>query len=192
MWKDQKPASINAYLRQKRQVAESEAARNVFTEQNNALDAPIQEDVGGVDPAFCVVERVAFDALSVVRVKVLAATRDQLVVTHSGETRDFFPVRAGEWFARVAASRRRLADQPDLVRLDLFLFHDLSSHGRALADFCEAISYSASEEGHPAFHPSPTAVGPFVFPDARLKAPSRCVAREGNTILHVYSTETAE
>ena len=60
----------------------------------------------------------------VVRVKVLAATRDQLVVTHSGETRDFLPVRAGEWFARVAASRRRLADQPDLMRLDFLPFHD--------------------------------------------------------------------
>jgi hypothetical protein len=42
MRKDQKPASIDAYLRQKRHVAEAEAARDVFTEQDDALDAPIQ------------------------------------------------------------------------------------------------------------------------------------------------------
>jgi hypothetical protein len=42
MRKDQEAASINAYLRQKRQVAEAEAARDVLTEQNDALDAPIQ------------------------------------------------------------------------------------------------------------------------------------------------------
>ncbi len=95
----------------------------------------------------------------VVRIQVLPATRDQLVVTHSGESRDLSPVRAGEWFARVAASRRRLADQPDLVRLDLFLFHDLSGHGRAAADFCESIRYAASEEAHPAFRPSSGARG---------------------------------
>jgi len=72
-----------------------------------------------------VVERVAVDALpSVVRVQVLPATRDQLVITHSGEPRDLLAVRAGEWFARVATSRRRLADQPDLVRLNLLLCHD--------------------------------------------------------------------
>ena len=58
------------------------------------------------------------------RVQVLPATRDQLVVTHSGEPRDLLAVGASEWFARVAASRRRLADQPDLVRLDPLLFHD--------------------------------------------------------------------
>jgi hypothetical protein len=72
-----------------------------------------------------VVERIAFAALpAVVRVQVLSATRDQLVVTHSGEPRDLLAVRPGEWFARVAAPRRRLADQSDLVRLDLLLFHD--------------------------------------------------------------------
>src|SRR4029434_4266748 len=32
VWKDQEPASINAYLRQKRQVAQAEAARDVLTE----------------------------------------------------------------------------------------------------------------------------------------------------------------
>jgi hypothetical protein len=42
MWKDQEAASINAYLRQKRQVAEAEATRDVLTEQDDALDAPIQ------------------------------------------------------------------------------------------------------------------------------------------------------
>jgi|SRR6266487_4383311 len=74
---------------------------------------------------FRLIERVAFATLpAVVRVQVLPATRDQLVVTHSGEPRDLLAVRAGEWFARVAASRRLLADQPDLVRLDLLLFHD--------------------------------------------------------------------
>ena len=59
------------------------------------------------------------------RVQVLPATRDQLVVIHSGEPRDLLAVRAGKWFTRVAAARRRLADQPDLVRLDLLLFHDV-------------------------------------------------------------------
>jgi hypothetical protein len=69
MRKDQEPAPINAYLRQKRQVAEAEAARHILTEQNNALDAPIQEDVGGGDVAFRVVERVASAALlAVVRI----------------------------------------------------------------------------------------------------------------------------
>jgi hypothetical protein len=56
-----------------------------------------------------------------VRVQVLPATPDQLVMTYSGEPRDLLTVRAREWFARVAAPRRRLADQPDLVRLDLLL-----------------------------------------------------------------------
>ena len=85
MRKDQEPASINTYLCQKRHVAEAEAARDILTEQNDALDAPIQEDVSGVDVAFRAVERVAFAALpAVVRVQVLPATRDQLVVTHSG------------------------------------------------------------------------------------------------------------
>ena len=70
------------------------------------------------------VERVAFAALSVVvRVQVPPATRDQLVIIQSGKPRDLLPIRAGEWFAWVAASRRRLADQPYLVRLDLLLFH---------------------------------------------------------------------
>jgi hypothetical protein len=45
------------------------------------------------------------------------------LVTNPGEPRDLLAVRAREWFARVAAPRRRLADQPDLVRLDLLLFH---------------------------------------------------------------------
>ena len=77
MRKDQKPASINAYLRQKRQVAEPEAARNVLTEQNDALDAPVQQDVGGFDVAFCVVELVAFATLpDVVRIQVSPATRN--------------------------------------------------------------------------------------------------------------------
>jgi hypothetical protein len=40
--KDQKTASVNAYLRQKRHVTEAEAARDVLTEQDDALDAPIQ------------------------------------------------------------------------------------------------------------------------------------------------------
>ena len=63
MRKDQEPASINAYLRQKRQVAEAEATSDVLTEQDDALDAPVQQDVGGFDSAFRVVERVAFTAL---------------------------------------------------------------------------------------------------------------------------------
>jgi hypothetical protein len=42
MRKDQEPTPINAYLRQKRQVAKAEAARNVLTEQYDALNAPIQ------------------------------------------------------------------------------------------------------------------------------------------------------
>ena len=33
-------------------------------------------------------------------------------------------------------------------------------------------------------------IWPFVPPDARLKAPSRSVAREGNAILHVCSMGT--
>jgi hypothetical protein len=57
-------------------------------------------------------------------VQVFPATRDQLIVTHSTEPRDLSAVRAGQWFARVAASRWRLADQPDSVRLDLLFFHD--------------------------------------------------------------------
>ncbi len=85
MRKDQEPASINTYLRQKRHVAEAEAARDILTEQNDALDAPIQEDVSGVDVAFRAVERIAFAALTaMVRVQVLPATRDQLVVIDSG------------------------------------------------------------------------------------------------------------
>ena len=52
------------------------------------------------------------------------ATRDQLVVTHFGELRDLPAVRTGEWFAWVASSRWRLADQPDLVCLNLLLLHD--------------------------------------------------------------------
>jgi len=113
------------YLRQKRHVTEAEAARDVLTEQDDALDAPIHQDVGSLGVALRAVERVAFAALpAVVRVQVLPATRDQLVVTDSGDPRDLLAVRAGEWFARVAASRRRLADQPDLVRFDLLLFHD--------------------------------------------------------------------
>jgi len=131
MRKDQEPTSINAYLRQKRQVAEAEATSDVLTEQDDALDAPVQQEVGSVDLAFCVVERVAFAALSVVvRVQVLPATRNQLVVTHSGEPRYLLAVRASEWFARVAAPGRRLADQPDLVRLDLFVFHVNNSNGQ--------------------------------------------------------------
>jgi hypothetical protein len=42
MWKNQEAASINAYLRQERQVAEAEATGDVLTEQDDALDAPIQ------------------------------------------------------------------------------------------------------------------------------------------------------
>ena len=42
MRKDQEPTSINAYLRQKRQVAEAEATSDVLTEQDDALDAPVQ------------------------------------------------------------------------------------------------------------------------------------------------------
>ncbi len=96
MRKDQEAASINAYFSQKRQVAEAEAARDVLTEQDDALDAPIQEDVGSVDAAFRVVERVGVAVLpAVVRVQVLPATRDQLVVTHSGEPRDLPAIRAG-------------------------------------------------------------------------------------------------
>jgi hypothetical protein len=134
MRKDQEAASINAYLRQKRQVAEAEATGDVPTEQDDALDAPVQEDVGGFDVACRAVERVAFATLpAVVRVQVLPATRYQLVVTHSGEPRDLLAIRASEWFARVAASRRRLADQPDLVRLDLLLFHDA---GQVTIDRC--------------------------------------------------------
>ena len=52
------------------------------------------------------VERVTFAALSVVvRVQMLPATRDQLVIIQSGKPRDLLSIRAGEWFARVAASR---------------------------------------------------------------------------------------
>ena len=64
------------------------------------------------------------------RVQVLPATRNQLVVTHSGEPRYLLAVRASEWFARVAAPGRCLADQPDLVRLDLFVFHVNNSNGQ--------------------------------------------------------------
>lgn len=51
MRKDQEPASINAYLRQERQVAEAEAARDVFTEQDDSLNAPIHEHIGGIEVA---------------------------------------------------------------------------------------------------------------------------------------------
>ena len=157
MRKDQEPASINVYLRQKRQVAKAEAARDVLTEQDDTLDAPIQQDVGSLDVPFRAVERVAFGTLSVVvRVQVLPATRDQLVVTHSGESRDLPAVRAGQWFARVAAPRRRLANQPNLVSLDLLLFHDVYG-SLALRAHVRPIG---------------------VFPDAR---PRLKIVREGNT-----------
>jgi hypothetical protein len=137
MRKNQKPASINAYLRQKGQVAEAKAACDVFTEQDDALDAPIQQDVCRVDVAFRMVERVAFSTLpTAVRVQVFPATRDELVVTYSGEARDLLAVRTGEWFARVAPSRRRLPDEPDFVRLDLLLFHDAA----ATVDHCRAFA----------------------------------------------------
>jgi len=124
MGKDQEPASINSYLRQKRQVAEAEAARDVLTEQNNALDAPIQKDVGGVGVALRMVECIAFSVLpAVLRVQVPPATRDQFVVAHSGKPRNLLAIGTSEWFARVAASRGRLADQPDLVGLNLLSFH---------------------------------------------------------------------
>jgi hypothetical protein len=42
MRKDQEPTPINAYLRQKRQVAQTEAARDVLSEKDDALNAPIQ------------------------------------------------------------------------------------------------------------------------------------------------------
>jgi hypothetical protein len=42
MRKDQEPAPINAYLRQKRQVAKAKTARNILPEQDDTLDAPIQ------------------------------------------------------------------------------------------------------------------------------------------------------
>jgi len=133
MRKDQEPASINADLRQKGQIAEAEAARDVLTEQYNALNAPIQKDISGVYVAFRAVEHIAFAALAaVVRVQLLPATCDQLVVTHSGEPRNLLAVGASEWLARVAASRWRLADQPDLVRLDLLLFHDVDSSRRRI------------------------------------------------------------
>ena len=59
MRKDQEAASIDGYLRQKGQVAEAETRRNVLAEQDDALNAPIQQDVGSVNVAFRVVERVA-------------------------------------------------------------------------------------------------------------------------------------
>ena len=128
MWKDQEAASINAYLGQKRQVAKAKAARDILTEQDNALDAPIQQDIGSFDVAFCVVERVVFAALAVaVRVQMFPATGDQFVVAHSGEPRDLLTVGTSQWFARVATSRGRLADQSDLVRFDLLPFHDAAN-----------------------------------------------------------------
>jgi hypothetical protein len=128
MRKDQEPAPIDAYLCQKGKVAKTEAARDILSKQDDALDTPIQQDVGGVGVAFRVVERVSFALLhTVVRVEMLPAARDQLVVTHSSEPRDLLAVRAGEWFARVTASGRRLADQPDLVRLNLLLFHNAAN-----------------------------------------------------------------
>src|SRR5689334_22135005 len=51
------------------------------------------------------------------------ATCDQLVVAHFGEPSNFLAIRSGEWFARVTPSRRRLADQANLVCLNPFLFH---------------------------------------------------------------------
>ncbi len=118
----------------------------------------------------CAVERVAFAALpAVARVQVLPATRDQVVVTHSGEPCDLPAVRPGEWFARVAAPRRRLADQPDLVRLDLLLFHDVDK-SIALRVYVKPIR--------------------SVLPDAR---PRLKTAREGNTPskLHFGPTVTS-
>src|SRR4030095_506155 len=122
MRKDQKPASINAYLSQKGKVAEAKAARDILAEQDDALHTPIQQDVGGVDVALGMVEGIALPGLpAVVRVQVPPATRNQLVVPHSGEPRKLPTIGAGKWLACVAASRGRLADQADLVRLDLFL-----------------------------------------------------------------------
>jgi hypothetical protein len=63
MRKDEEPPSVNANLRQKRQVAEAKAARDVLTEQDNALDTPVQKNIGGVEVALRMVERVASAAL---------------------------------------------------------------------------------------------------------------------------------
>jgi hypothetical protein len=72
-----------------------------------------------------VVKRAAFTVLpAVVRVQMLPSTRNQLVVAHSDQPGNPLAVWAGEWFSRVAASRGRLTDEPDLVRLDLLPFHD--------------------------------------------------------------------
>ncbi len=119
--------------------------------------------LGGVDVALRVVERVAFAALSAaVRVQVLPATRDQLVVSHSGEPRDLLAVRACEWFARVAAPRRGLADQPDFVRLDLLLFHDAARSRWNAIGLLRALCCAPSGE-------APPQICPFagVFRDAR-------------------------
>jgi hypothetical protein len=118
-------STARIYFQQKREhvaaikYGEQDVARNPYV--TGGLKEQSELVKRGVDVAFRAVERVL---PAVVRVQVLPATRDQLVVTHSGEPRDLLAVRAGEWFARVAAPRRRLADQPDLVRLDLLLFHD--------------------------------------------------------------------
>ena len=123
--------------------------------------------------------RVAFATLpAVVRVQMPPATRDQLIVTHSGEPRDLPTVRAGEWFARVAASRRRLPDQPDLVRLVGFMMSGADS----CPDFCEPMRCAASGEARPELHRSPASVVWLsCLPDARQSLQAQSAAREGNT-----------
>ena len=141
MRKDQEPASINAYLGQKRQVAKAKAARDILTEQDNALDAPIQQDIGGVDVAFRVVERVAFSALpTVLRIQVLPATRDQLVVARSGQPRDL----SGRSDRRVVCSGSPRRDgawptSPILCVSIFFCFMMPRSDDRPVPDLCELI-----------------------------------------------------
>jgi hypothetical protein len=77
----------------------------------------------------------------VMRIQVLPATRDQLIVTHSRKVRDLPAVRASKGFSRVTASRRRLSDQSDFLRLDPFHFFMLPFLSNSLLELCQLIFF---------------------------------------------------
>jgi hypothetical protein len=77
----------------------------------------------------------------VMRIQVLPATRDQLIVTHSRKVRDLPAVRASKGFSRVTASGRRLSDQSDFLRLDPFHFFMLPFLSNSLLELCQLIFF---------------------------------------------------
>src|SRR5881394_1217875 len=139
MRKDQEPASINTYLCQKRHVAEAEAARDILTEQNDALDAPIQEDVSGVDVAFRAVERIAFAALTaMVRVQVLPASRAIFWPFGPASGLRGSPRRDGAW-----------PTSPILCVSIFFCFMMPPSRARTLPGFLRANLFPGNYRIHP-------------------------------------------